>query len=105
MPEAVESPIRSSSVNMGNILKPLLCASAGKEVTDSSAPLCAIFVLVIFPPFLTHYRVTMVLRDYVWLILLLKFHNLYQLLTVLSHFCPLYCCPSRIGQMVVVNKT
>ena len=46
MPEAVKSP---SSVNMGNILKPLLCASAGKEVTDSAAPLCANSVLVISP--------------------------------------------------------
>lgn len=33
MPEAVESPIRNSSVNMGNILKPLLSKSAGKEMS------------------------------------------------------------------------
>ena len=36
MPEAVLSPVRNESVNMGNILKPLLSksAAAGKEVTE-----------------------------------------------------------------------
>ena len=42
-------------------------------------------------------RVTMMVRDYVLLTLLLKFHNLGQLL---FHFCQICSCQSRIGQTV-----
>ena len=43
------------------------------------------------------YRVTIMVRDYVSLTLILKFPNVAQLH---CNFCPLCSCPSRIGQKV-----
>ena len=51
MPEAVLSPVRNESVNMGNILKPLLSksAAAGKEVTEREGWLIKNLQNYIFP--------------------------------------------------------